>query len=194
MPNNMAPVAFDGYQFYTTQSEFNASIFVPNFANDMEMQLPGMKKPFFISFVPASLLFLAKKTQSLMDLRFNDTSSILGETYPSHYVSSSMLETSSAIIPNYALSLDRKPHRSSKIPKYASVDALNDLSKGTHVIRNRTGFYAQPIPNYGVPIYYGPLDGPDFLIYKRQMDRLNSKNSLSNASADDVQKYRDVQL
>lgn len=141
-----------------------------------------------------TIVFLAKKTQSLIDLRFNDTSSILGEKYPEHIVSSTLLETSSAVIPNYVLSLDRKTNRTSKIPKYASVDALNDLNKGTHVIRNRTGFYAQPIPNYGVPIYYGPLDGPDFLIYRKQMDRLNSKNSLSNASADDVQKYRDVQL
>lgn len=119
---------------------------------------------------------------------------MLGGKYPEHFISSTMLETSSAIIPNYVLSLDRKTNLNSKIPKYASVDALNDLNKATHVIRNRTGFYAQPIPNYGVPIYYGPLDGPDFLVYKKQMDRLNSKNSLSNASADDVQKYRDVQL
>lgn len=132
-----------------------------------------------------------------MDLRFNDVSSMLVEKIPEE-----VTDASSAIIPGYALSLDRKliPQRSNpKLPKYASVDALNNINNndgtsGSYVIRNRTGFYAQPLPNYGVPIYYGPLDGPDFLIYKKQMDKLTSKNSLSNASADDVQKYRDVQL
>lgn len=133
------------------------------------------------------------KAQSMMDLRFSDTASVLGEKIPEDF-SSSLSETRSVIIPNYALSLDRKVHRHSKIPKYPSVDALNNTNKSSHIIRNRTGFYAQPVANYGVPIYYGPLDGPDFLIYKKQVDRLNSKNSLSNASADDVQKYRDVQL
>lgn len=127
-----------------------------------------------------------------MDLRFSDTASMLGDKHADPWLSQSLTETSSAIIPGYGLSLDRKTSRQSKIPKYASVDALNN--RGSHIIRNRTGFYAQPIANYGVPIYYGPLDGPDFLIYKKQVDRLNSKNSLSNASADDVQKYRDVQL
>lgn len=128
-----------------------------------------------------------------MDLRFSDTS-ILAEKIPEE-PPCPLSDASSAIIPGYALSLDRKPHRSPKLPKCASVDALNDVnSSGNYVIRNRTGFYAQPLPNYGVPIYYGPLDGPDFLIYKKQMDQLSSKNSLSNASADDVQKYRDVQL
>lgn len=131
-----------------------------------------------------------------MDLRFNDISTMLTEKNPEEFV-----DTSSAIIPGYALSLDRKLHNRSspRLPKYASVDALNNVNNnggtsGSYVIRNRTGFYAQPLPNYGVPIYYGPLDGPDFLIYKKQMDKLASKNSLSNASADDVQKYRDVQL
>ncbi|KAJ8976312.1 hypothetical protein NQ317_010266 [Molorchus minor] len=32
-PNNLGPLSFDGYQFYTSQSEFNASIFMPNFIN-----------------------------------------------------------------------------------------------------------------------------------------------------------------
>lgn len=131
-----------------------------------------------------------------MDLRFNDISTMLTEKNPEEFV-----DTNSAIIPGYALSLDRRLHNRSspRLPKYASVDALNNVNNngstsGSYVIRNRTGFYAQPLPNYGVPIYYGPLDGPDFLIYKKQMDKLASKNSLSNASADDVQKYRDVQL
>lgn len=129
-----------------------------------------------------------------MDLRFNDTSSILAEKIPEE-PNYPLTDTSSAIIPGYALSLDRKLHRSPRLSKYASVDALNSMNNsGSYVIRNRTGFYAQPLPNYGVPIYYGPLDGPDFLIYKKQVDKLSSKNSLSNASADDVQKYRDVQL
>lgn len=105
---------------------------------------------------------------------------------------------------NYTLSLGRQAH--TKLPKFASLDELNQSSthinlpdavdgqRDTHLIRNRTGFYAQPVENYGVPIYYGPLDGPDFLIYKKQVDKLSSKNSLSNASAEDVQKYRDVAL
>lgn len=131
-----------------------------------------------------------------MDLRFNETSSILTEKIPEE-PQYAFTDASSAIIPGYALSLDRKLHRSPRLPKYASVDALNSINSdtsGSYVIRHRTGFYAQPLPSYGVPIYYGPLDGPDFLIYKKQIDKLSSKNSLSNASADDVQKYRDVQL
>lgn len=96
------------------------------------------------------------------------------------------------LTPNYVLSLDRKAP--TKMQKCASMDNLNDPNKNSYVIKNRTGFYAQPIANYGVPIYYGPLDGPDFLIYKKQIDKLSSKNSLSNTSADDVQKYRDVAL
>lgn len=124
-----------------------------------------------------------------MDLRYSDVYSLVGEKIPDP-----PLGDSAGLIPGYALSLDRKPPNP-KLSKCASVDALNDLnSTGSYVIRNRTGFYARPLPNCGVPIYYGPLDGPDFLIYKKQMDRLSSKNSLSNASADDVQKYRDVQL
>lgn len=133
-----------------------------------------------------------------MDLRFNDASSFLVEKIPEE-----ITDASSAIIPGYAYSLDRKFYQRnspiSRLPKCASVDALNNINNsdgtsGSYVIKNRTGFYAQPLPNFGVPIYYGPLDGPDFLIYKKQMDKLTSKNSLSNASADDVQKYRDVQL
>lgn len=42
LPNNMTPYAFDGYQFYTTQSEFNASVFVPNYAaSEMQLQPTG---------------------------------------------------------------------------------------------------------------------------------------------------------
>ncbi|XP_008192713.2 uncharacterized protein Rcd6 isoform X1 [Tribolium castaneum] len=164
VPNNLAAVQFDGFQFCTTQSEFNASVFVPSYINSDS---------------------LSKKAQSLMDLRILED----GQdkvNFPS-MVSKTITETSSAIIPNFEVSPPR-------MHKYASVDALNDFNKSSHVIKNRTGFYAQPIPNYGVPIYYGPLDGPDFLIYKKQVDKLSSKNSLSNASADDVQKYRDVAL
>ncbi|RZC41651.1 uncharacterized protein BDFB_010598, partial [Asbolus verrucosus] len=164
LPNNLASIQFDGFQYCTTQSEFNASIFMPNFvSNDMT---------------------LSKKAQSLMDLRLLDDNQ---EKINFPLVSKTVTETSSAIIPNYDVGEPR-------LAKYASVDALNDVNKAGHVIKNRTGFYAQPIANYGVPIYYGPLDGPDFLIYRKQVDKLSSKNSLSNASADDVQKYRDVAL
>ncbi|XP_068894160.1 uncharacterized protein Rcd6 isoform X2 [Tenebrio molitor] len=165
VPNNlMASLQFDGFQFCTTQSEFNASIFMPNFVNDINM---------------------SKKAQSLMDLRILDDSPDKAN-YPS-MTAKTITDTSSAIIPNFDSNHPR-------IHKCASVDALNDINKSGHVIKNRTGFYAQSIPNYSVPIYYGPLDGPDFLIYKKQVDKLSSKNSLSNASADDVQKYRDVAL
>lgn len=108
------------------------------------------------------------------------------------WMSQSITETSSVILPNYNCKAEQKPNV--RLPKYASVDALNDINRNNHIIKNRSGFYAQPLPNYGVPIYYGPLDGPDFLIYKKQIDKLNSKNSLSNTSVDDVQKYRDVAL
>jgi hypothetical protein len=120
-----------------------------------------------------------------MDLRILDDSPDKAN-YPS-MTAKTITDTSSAIIPNFDSNHPR-------IHKCASVDALNDINKSGHVIKNRTGFYAQSIPNYSVPIYYGPLDGPDFLIYKKQVDKLSSKNSLSNASADDVQKYRDVAL
>ncbi|KAB0792135.1 hypothetical protein PPYR_14096 [Photinus pyralis] len=175
IPNNLASLPFEGYQFCTTQSEFNASIFVPNYVNE-DAQLPP-----------------AKKAQSLMDLRTIEDSLPLGnEKFNQQWqpwMSQSITETSSVILPNYTKSTE-KP----RISKYASVDALNDINRNHHIIKNRTGFYAQPIANYGVPIYYGPLDGPDFLIYKKKLDKLNSKNSISNTSVDDVQKYRDVAL
>lgn len=175
IPNNLASLPFEGYQFCTTQSEFNASIFVPNYTKE-DSQLPP-----------------AKKAQSLMDLRTIEDSLPLGnEKFNQQWqpwMSQSITETSSVILPNYTNST-KKP----SISKYASVDALNDINRNHHIIKNRTGFYAQPIANYGVPIYYGPLDGPDFLIYKKQLDKLNSKNSISNTSVDDVQKYRDVAL
>lgn len=181
LPNNLVPIPIDGYQYCTTQSEFNASIFMPNFVNDMTV----------------------KKAHSLMDLRLLDNHKILSDKLGPQslqpWMSQSITETSSAIIPNYYLN-DKSSmqvnsiQNSPRLTKCKSVDALDDINKESHIIKNRTGFYAQPIANYGVPIYYGPLDGPDFLIYKKQVDRLTSKNSLSNASADDVQKYRDVAL
>ncbi|KAJ8940754.1 hypothetical protein NQ314_010616 [Rhamnusium bicolor] len=131
-----------------------------------------------------------------MDLRLLEDHTIIDEKLGHQiqpWMTHSITETSSAIIPNYHISPDIKLNPP-RLTKCASVDALNEINKESHIIRNRTGFYAQPIANYGVPIYYGPLDGPDFLIYKKQVDRLTSKNSLSNASADDVQKYRDVAL
>lgn len=138
------------------------------------------------------ILFLVKKCQSLMDLRTLDEIPPL-EKVRQPWMAQSITQTNSTIYPNYALSLDRKSH--TKIHKFASLDDLNELNTSTgHVIKNRTGFYAQPIANYGVPIYYGPLDGPDFLIYRKQIDKMSSKNSLSNTSTDDVQKYRDVAL
>lgn len=109
-------------------------------------------------------------------------------------MSQSITETSSVILPAYNKHKNNQTNINPSLPKYASVDALNDRNRDQHIIRNRTGFYAQPIADYGVPIYYGPLDGPDFLIYKKQIDKINSKNSLSNNSVDDVQKYRDVAL
>lgn len=114
---------------------------------------------------------------------------------PPPFVSQSITETSSVILPAYNKHKTSQLNANPRLPKYASVDALNDRNRDHHIIKNRTGFYAQPIADYGVPIYYGPLDGPDFLIYKKQIDKINnSKNSLSNASVDDVQKYRDVAL
>ncbi|KAK5649144.1 hypothetical protein RI129_004036 [Pyrocoelia pectoralis] len=175
IPNNLGSLPFEGYQFCTTQSEFNASIFVPNYINE-DIQLSP-----------------TKKAQSLMDLRTIEDSLPLGnEKFNQQWqpwMSQSITETSSVILPNYTNTTE-KP----RISKYASVDALNDINRNHHIIKNRTGFYAQPIANYGVPIYYGPLDGPDFLIYKKKLDKLNSKSSISNTSVDDVQKYRDVAL
>ncbi|XP_056634959.1 uncharacterized protein LOC130891048 [Diorhabda carinulata] len=174
--NMMMSLPFDGYQFYTT-SEFNASIFVPNFANNI-----------------GSLS--AKKAQSLMDLRLLEEHTMLSEKLNHQYhpwITQSISETSSAIIPT----MSEMPPKQTKLTKCASVDALNVINKGNHIIKNRTGFYAQPIADYGVPIYYGPLDGPDFLIYKKKIDKMHSKTSLTNTtntSAEDVQKYRDVAL
>lgn len=139
-----------------------------------------------------------KKAQSLMDLRLLDDYSIMNEKLQQQiqpWMSQSITETSSAIIPTYEVFDKEQPGAPGpRLTKCASVDALNETNKDSYIIKNRSGFYAQPIANYGVPIYYGPLDGPDFLIYKKQIDRLTSKNSLSNASADDVQKYRDIAL
>lgn len=142
-----------------------------------------------------------KKAQSLMDLRLLDDYAIMNEKLQQQiqpWMSQSITETTSAIIPSYHIFDNKQTTPTTtttpRLTKCASVDALNDINKDSYIIKNRTGFYAQPIANYGVPIYYGPLDGPDFLIYKKQIDKLTSKNSLSNASADDVQKYRDVAL
>lgn len=167
VPNNYP---FDSYQFCTTQSEFNASVFMPKFIND------------------ANATDQAKKAQSLMDLRGLDEKTLTSQYQP--WISQS--HAPSVMPPQYTLSLGRKA--ATKLPKFASLEDLNEVKEDGHMIRNRTGFYAQPIESFGVPIYYGPLDGPDFLIYKKQIDKLSSKNSLSNTSADDVQKYRDVAL
>lgn len=149
-----------------------------------------------------------KKCQSLMDLRTLEDKPLTQEKswLPWMAQTVTQTQTNGTIYPNYGLSLDRKCH--AKIHKFASLDDLNELNAncgldgggvidsgiGGGLIKNRTGFYAQPIANYGVPIYYGPLDGPDFLIYKKQIDKMSSKNSLSNTSTEDVQKYRDVAL
>lgn len=132
-----------------------------------------------------------------MDLRTLEDNSLTQEKIWQPWMAQAVThtQTNGTIYPNYALSLDRKSH--TKIHKFASLDDLNELNSngiGGGLIKNRSGFYAQPIANYGVPIYYGPLDGPDFLIYKKQIDKMSSKNSLSNTSTDDVQKYRDVAL
>ncbi|XP_019865222.1 uncharacterized protein LOC109594441 [Aethina tumida] len=168
VPNNMLSLPIEGYQYCTTQSEFNASIFMPTNYISNEM--------------------MGKKAQSLMDLRLLEEHSVLQENLTNQqkpWGTESLMDVN-----NYQIQETKSD--SPRMVKCASMDALNN--KNNHIIKNRTGFYAQPIPNYGVPIYYGPLDGPDFLIYKKQVDKLTSKNSLSNASADDVQKYRDVAL
>ncbi|KAL1501011.1 hypothetical protein ABEB36_006417 [Hypothenemus hampei] len=130
-------------------------------------------------FVPdqSELIYPEKKSHSLVDLRFLDY------TFPRWpAVGKAMSEV------NYAATLP-----STKLTRCQSMDGgLNE--DGHSIIKNRTGFYARPLENYGVPIYYGPLDGPDFLIYKKQLERLNSRNSLSNNSADEISKYRDVAL
>lgn len=98
-------------------------------------------------------------------------------------------ETTSAIIPNFRLTKN-KTSSPAKIKKFASYDGLNEVGEGSsYIIKNKTGFYAQPMENYGVPIYYGPIDGPDFIIYKKQTeDKLASKNSLDNNSIDEKDK------
>ncbi|XP_045460863.1 uncharacterized protein LOC123671189 [Harmonia axyridis] len=178
MPNNIN-VPLENY-YFTTQSEFNASVFVPNQAD------------------PDDSVPMSKKSQSMMDLRALDDNTSLSRYRLSRWTQypPPMREKSSVVQSNYNLSLRSNINRQqrTKLPRFASMDALDSSDKNSHIIRNRTGFYAQPIENYGVPIYYGPLDGPDFLIYKKQMDKLTSRNSLSNASVDDVQKYRDVAL
>ncbi|KAK9730112.1 hypothetical protein QE152_g15461 [Popillia japonica] len=180
IPNNMAPCPFDGYQFCTTQSEFNASVFIPKYSSN-----------------EVSNEYQTKKAQSLMDLRILEDQPVIEDKLLQNWhtwMSQSMTrpKTTPSPYPTYAQSLDRRTQ--SKLTKFASLDDLNDINQGSHIIKHRTGFYAQPIENYGVPIYYGPLDGPDFLIYKKQVDKFSSKNSLSNTSTDDVQKYRDVAL
>lgn len=134
---------------------------------------------------------LGKKAQSMMDLHILDDQPVTSDP-PNHqrnpYPQSSS-ETISAIIPNYRLTNNKNTSQAG-MKKFASYDGLNEVGGGSsHIIKNRTGFYAQPVENYGVPIYYGPLDGPDFIIYKKQTeDKLASKNSLDNNSIDDMQK------
>lgn len=91
------------------------------------------------------------------------------------------LTESSTVIPTYTFSLDRKLN-----PRGYSKSLENLNINGS--IRSRNSFFEEQ-PDFGLPIYYGPLHGPDFLVYKKQV----SKNSLSNTS-DDLQKYRDVAL
>lgn len=133
-------------------------------------------------------LFSGKKAQSMMDLHFLDDQPISGDQQY-HQTNSPRLisETASAIVPNFRLTNNQKCSPT-KMKKFASFDGLNEAS-GSHIIKNKTGFYAQPMQDYGVPIYYGPLDGPDFIIYKKQTeDKLASKNSLDNNSNNDLQK------
>lgn len=175
--NGSIIIPMDAYQFYTP-SEFNASVFVPNNDSTLHVEVPSQKK-----------------AQSLMDLRTMDsTNTLVPEKTWQPWMNQSLPRTTSGMVyPNYSVSLDRRVPVQ-KMQKFASMDDLNEVDKSGHIIKNRTGFYAQPIANFGVPIYYGPLDGPDFLIYRKQVDKLSSKNSLSNTSTDDVQKYRDVAL
>ncbi|XP_066151766.1 uncharacterized protein Rcd6 [Euwallacea fornicatus] len=172
------PVPYGGYHFSTTSSEFNASVYVPHHGD--------------ISLVPE------KKSHSLMDLRFLDQANQLG------YAQQWLNDSGSMILPPTMYPDKPAPPRAMseinystlppKLSRCKSMDSLDAGEKGSHIIQNRSGFYARPIENYGVPIYYGPLDGPDFLIYKKQLERLNSRNSLSNNSADEISKYRDVAL
>ncbi|KAL3285662.1 hypothetical protein HHI36_000194 [Cryptolaemus montrouzieri] len=176
-PNNMS-LPLENY-FYTTQSEFNASVFIPNPPN------------------AETLVPISKKSQSMFDLRAMDDNASLSQYRLSRWNPIALgppAVTNSVENPSYNLSLRSNRQQRPKLSRFASVDALDSTDENSHIIKNRTGFYAQPIENYGVPIYYGPLDGPDFLIYKKQLDKLTSKNSLSNTSVDDVQKYRDVAL
>lgn len=181
-PNNIPmmslQIPYDGYQFSTT-SEFNASVFVPSIDT--------------VDFIGE------KKAQSLMDLRLLDQQQPASMTYAQQWLSGSIDHHTATFNNNqnshqHAMSEINYSTLPAKMSRCQSVDALNTANKNSHIIRNRSGFYAQPVQNYGVPIYYGPLDGPDFLIYKKQMEKLTSRNSLSNNSADDVQKYRDVAL
>lgn len=165
LPNNLATFPLNGLQFCTTQSEFNASIYVPNIIHQQGFESS------------------AKRAQSLMDLRNAKEELLYNEKlnqswYP--FMTQSLTE-SSTVIPTYTFSLDRKLN-----PRGFSKSLENLNINGS--IRSRNSFYEQQ-PECGLPIYYGPLHGPDFLVYKKQV----SKNSLSNAS-DDLQKYRDVAL
>lgn len=140
-----------------------------------------------------------KKAHSMMDLRFLDHPNSL--SYAQEWLNDSGSLAGYLQSPVYC---DKPPPRAmsevnystlpTKLSRCKSMDALDENDKGSHIIQNRSGFYARPMENYGVPIYYGPLDGPDFLIYKKQLERLNSRNSLSNNSADEISKYRDVAL
>ncbi|XP_050296837.1 uncharacterized protein LOC126736502 [Anthonomus grandis grandis] len=187
--NNMhmmpTSIPYGGYHFSTTTSEFNASVYLPRMGNGD--------------------LTSDKKAKSLVDLRYIDYPSMAyAQQWLNHGNPHGISDTSSVIMPPSNYPEKRPPPRAmseinyssapSKLSRYKSMDTLSDTSKSSHIIKNRSGFYAQPMENYGVPIYYGPLDGPDFLIYKKQLERLNSRNSLSNASADEITKYRDVAL
>ncbi|CAH1960181.1 unnamed protein product [Acanthoscelides obtectus] len=84
VPNNLLSIPYDSYQFYTTQSEFNASIFVPNFAYS-DASLPG------------------KRALSLMDLRYLEDQPFIDKMPNQHHswIQQSITETSSALVPNY---------------------------------------------------------------------------------------------
>ncbi|XP_060536594.1 uncharacterized protein LOC132708331 isoform X2 [Cylas formicarius] len=168
--NNFTPI--DGYPIYAAQSEFNASVFMTHYGSNDGFE---------------------KKAYSLMDLRYIDQPAMKNAQY---WGSQTDADQDKEIMPNLGTmsEISYPIHNNNKLTKSKSMDALHDINRGSRVIRNSAGFYAQPVASYGVPIYYGPLDGPDFLIYKKQVDKMNSKNSLSNNSAEDVQKYRDVAL
>lgn len=173
----------NGLAYCTTTSEFNASIYVPNFAPpNRGFNIAGTTNKTSLKNHP-NIFLTAKRTQSLMDLRNIKEEESNNEKQIQSWdpwMTQSLTDTPT-VIPTYTFSLDRKlSPRGSK-----SMDNLNFSGS----LRSRNSFFEQASHEYGLPIYYGPLHGPDFLVFKKQI----SKNSLSNTS-DDLQKYRDVAL